>query len=56
MNSIFSSIAGILMLVLLGTGIQSIYVKVKKEAVVKVSKGLPSLEGYTRKLTKTKPN
>lgn len=54
MNSVVSSIAGILMAILLGTSIQSIYTKVKKETVVKVGRGLTPLEGYTRKLTKIK--
>ncbi|MBS1983247.1 MAG: hypothetical protein JST16_03670 [Bdellovibrionales bacterium] len=55
MNSIFESIAGVMMLVLVGTGIQSVYSKIKKESVVRVYRGLSPLEEYTKKLTERKP-
>ncbi len=42
------------MLLIAGCALESLYKIVKTETVAKVHQGLPSLEGYTRRLTGTK--
>jgi|TARA_Y100000590_G_C15747529_1_gene1022736 hypothetical protein len=52
MRAIIDIFLAIIFSTLLGSG--SLYVfnaKVKKEAFIKIQKGLPSLEKYTKKLT-----
>lgn len=54
MKSVIDAIVGILMLLGIGSVSLSLYNSVKKEALLKVHHGLPSLEKYTQKLTRTK--
>ena len=54
MKTVIDAIVGILILLGLGTVGASLYKNVQKEALLKVHKGLPSLERYTQKLTGTK--
>lgn len=54
MKSVIETIVGILMLIMAGSAFSSLYKAVKTETIIKVHRGLPSLEGYTRKLTHTK--
>ncbi len=54
MKAVIDSIVGILMLLGLGAGLHSAYSSIQKEALLRVHKGLPSLEKYTQKLTGTK--
>jgi len=53
MRAIIDIFLAIIFSVALGSGsLHFINAKVKKEALVKVQKGLPSLEVFTRRLTK----
>ncbi len=54
MKSVIDAIVGIFMLLGLGTGIVVLHDAVKKEAMIKVHRGLSPLERYTRKLTRVK--
>ena len=54
MKSVIDAILGFLALFTLGFALESLYKVVKTETVIKVHRGLPSLERYTQKLTGTK--
>ena len=54
MKSVIDIVTGVLAFLMLSYSIESIYHVVKKETVLKVHKGLPSLEVFTQKLTKMK--
>jgi hypothetical protein len=54
MRAIIDIFLAIIFSVVLGSGsLKLINKKVKREALIKVQKGLPSLESFTRKLTIT---
>ena len=54
MKPVIDMVTGVLAFLMLSYSIESIYYVVKKETVLKVHKGLPSLEVFTQKLTKMK--
>lgn len=54
MNAIGEIFAALLILFASGYGMEKIYVAVKREAIIKVHRGLPSLSAYTNKLTCSK--
>ena len=54
MESTINAIFVILGFILAGSAFGPIYRAVKTETVIRVHRGLPPLEGYTRKLTGTK--
>jgi hypothetical protein len=51
MESTISAILTILGILVAGATINPLYQAIKKETVVRVHQGLPSLESYTHKLT-----